>query len=586
MKRFTIAAAILGMAVFPAMSKDLTVVHYAPSSDDSRTLPEIYRQEFKDAMAEAGINNLSEVTKLTLISGVSPESTDEDGNTSNPICGIITGNIFLTQFPDNDSNDNLRTLLKYGLETLDCREAVFENNAFLSSSIFHNDSYPDFGKMEALINVFLPEGLVLIGGNAFGDCPKLTNVTIPNSVEEIGADAFRNCKSLKLNTLPSNLRIVYSSAFGYSANDKVLVNVTASELPDGVTNIKEAAFKGTAVTFSKLSSSLTEIGKEAFNDTKVSFSEFPDGITSIGETAFRNTNVTFKEFPKSLQTLGASVFVNCDGITEFTIPEVLWGTIPDRTFYPKTMALQRTFICRSKTPPAVTIGPGNDGFRGTFGNVTSFPNVTIYVPYNAEDNYKSQAPYSTMKVETLKFEEEQQLSDLFEFQFGDAENVNVGEIVDGQWQPTKFDKEGYYTLHFQPASEPMLYIDQIKYLEEDIEVPKGTEGTEEASLYKLALQEDDTPVGEVFYRAPDKLVRPVVAEIPLFRGSQKIAVVLAQALGLSSEIECQLGENGYQQVYNLQGIRVAEGINPDLSNLAPGTYIVRASTSARKVYIK
>ena len=47
-------------------------------------------------------------------------------------------------------------------------------------------------------NVVIPDGVVLIGLNAFSGCSNLTSVTLPTSLETLGDYAFSSCGNLKV----------------------------------------------------------------------------------------------------------------------------------------------------------------------------------------------------------------------------------------------------------------------------------------------------------------------------------------------------------------------------------------------------
>jgi hypothetical protein len=69
--------------------------------------------------------------------------------------------------------------------------------------------YPEGGKSAYTI----PEGVAVIGENAFWSCANLTSVTIPASVTTIGENAFRFCASLTSITIPASVAAVGDWAF-------------------------------------------------------------------------------------------------------------------------------------------------------------------------------------------------------------------------------------------------------------------------------------------------------------------------------------------------------------------------------------
>ena len=72
----------------------------------------------------------------------------------------------------------------------------------------------------------VPNGVKVIGDNAFKGIVKLTSINIPNSVKKIGFAAFYGCKGLEFVRLPENTVKIGHSAF--SICDKL----STIEVPD------------------------------------------------------------------------------------------------------------------------------------------------------------------------------------------------------------------------------------------------------------------------------------------------------------------------------------------------------------------
>ena len=122
-----------------------------------------------------------------------------------------------------------------------------------------------------LTNVEISNSVTSIEEYAFMDCTSLTSIEIPNSITKIGDGAFMGCTALKevhISDLAAWCDIDFDGSFsGYAMN--LYLNgelLTELVIPDGVTEIKEYAFKlCTSLTSVTIGNNVTSIGENAFN---------------------------------------------------------------------------------------------------------------------------------------------------------------------------------------------------------------------------------------------------------------------------------------------------------------------------------
>ena len=84
----------------------------------------------------------------------------------------------------------------------------------------------------------MPDGVTILGADAFSFCTSLTEVTMPNSLTSIGSNAFSGCSSLTEIEIPDSVTSIGESAF---SDCKKLTSIT---IPDSVTSIEKSAFSG------------------------------------------------------------------------------------------------------------------------------------------------------------------------------------------------------------------------------------------------------------------------------------------------------------------------------------------------------
>lgn len=82
---------------------------------------------------------------------------------------------------------------------------------------------------QEITSLEIPEGVTIIGENAFQKCSDLTSLTLPDGITSIGENAFLRCTGLTSLTFPSSLTKIGDNAFCECYGLKSLT------LPDGIT---------------------------------------------------------------------------------------------------------------------------------------------------------------------------------------------------------------------------------------------------------------------------------------------------------------------------------------------------------------
>ena len=196
-----------------------------------------------------------------------------------------------------------------------------------------------FFRFRDLKNIILPEGVTTIGDSAFYECPSLTEVNLPSSIKVVGEHAFNGCRNLTKLTLLSK-PVIGNCAFRRCtglADIQGLVTVGGTlfdycgpggsiSIPESVTSIGNYAFaRCLDLTCISIPESVKSIGKEAFSGcSNLTKATIPNSVTTIEEYAFQGcSSLTDIMLPKEITVIESGMFSGCSNLTSVTLPEGL-----------------------------------------------------------------------------------------------------------------------------------------------------------------------------------------------------------------------------------------------------------------------
>lgn len=175
-----------------------------------------------------------------------------------------------------------------------------------------------FAEHAGITRVYMLDGLLSIGSEAFASCSALTEMDIPRTVVNLGEGAFRDCTSLVRIGLGDGLTVIEKETFAGCTS------LTEIVIPEGVTHIGESAFEGcTSLERVVFPNTLVSIAESAFENCKSLVEiDIPPSVTDIGAGAFRGcrslVNVVLHE---GLLTIGDNAFRACIKLTAIAVPE-------------------------------------------------------------------------------------------------------------------------------------------------------------------------------------------------------------------------------------------------------------------------
>ena len=272
--------------------------------------------------------------------------------------------------------------------------------------------YDAFARCDFTGVLTLPSTLKKIGGYAFKECCFICPLNLPDGIEEIEYGCFEECRYLYgYLILPSHLKkmgtYAFSGCMGLKGDLVIPKSLTVIpegafrscwlggrlQLHDGITIIDKEAFSNNGfIGELELPESLTKLDGENFVGNNFSGSlKIPKGLTSISEKAFQGCTFTGEvEIPDGVTYINKSAFAESEKLQKIILPSEL-RIIDDYAF--ENCKSLRVIECKSTVPPLV---------NSTAFNGVPLEDLTVIVPKSALNDYKSSDFWSGLLLKTVE----------------------------------------------------------------------------------------------------------------------------------------------------------------------------------------
>ena len=219
--------------------------------------------------------------------------------------------------------------------------------AELADSVIAIEAYA-FAGCEKMTEMEFSPSIQTFGESIFSRTP-VQSLVFPEGVESIsGANAFLYCNELKKISFPSTLKTIGNGVFCWCGIESIVLPEGLESIgdgafqqcgklkevvfPDSLKTIGADAFSGTALTAVTIPDQVTYLGARAFKTcTGLKSLQLSDALTDIEDECFAYSAITSLELPEGLKRIGCSAFEFCKKLGKVKLPDSLM-VIDDKAF--------------------------------------------------------------------------------------------------------------------------------------------------------------------------------------------------------------------------------------------------------------
>ena len=169
-----------------------------------------------------------------------------------------------------------------------------------------------FSYCHGITSVILPNSVTTIGNQAFSSIVGLSDFYLPNSVTSIGEYVFEGTNNI-MNDVYNDKIFAYHPRYDQSP----------FEIPEGIEEIANAAFRGCNMREVDIPNSIIRIGKAAFSNSSLVSAIVPEGVTCIEDYAFSGSVIHAITIPNSVTSIKQNAFEGCTFLDTIILPNAL-----------------------------------------------------------------------------------------------------------------------------------------------------------------------------------------------------------------------------------------------------------------------